>query len=224
MSEKINYEKLLENVKEFVDKSKSEEYFLNLIQIFDDNCNIQEIISSSVYISEYAFNKNNYFLILKLGLKIAQIYINNIQDFDLDVQYCISFYYLFQNVIKVLDKDTQNLSNMLIKLYFYQIMKEIFEMKKKEFKHSYYKEFKSSFNELCDKLKEELNKIKTNIYSILNSDSSDFEIELKNNLYSIVESLSNENKLIEINPNDLNDNEEYYLISYDWGIKYYNFF
>ena len=166
MSEKINYEKLLENVKEFVDKSKSEEYFLNLIQIFDDNCNIQEIISSSVYISEYAFNKNNYFLILKLGLKIAQIYINNIQDFDLDVQYCISFYYLFQNVIKVLDKDTQNLSNMLIKLYFYQIMKEIFEMKKKEFKHSYYKEFKSSFNELCDKLKEELNKIKTNIYSI----------------------------------------------------------
>ena len=102
-------------------------------------------------------------------------------------------------------------------------MKEIFEMKKKEFKHSYYKEFKSSFNELCDKIKEELNKIKNNIYSILNNDSSDFEIELKNNLYTIVESLSNENKLTEINPNDLNDNEEYYLISYDWGIKYYNF-
>ena len=56
--------------------------------------------------------KNNYFLILKLGLKIVQIYINNIKDFDLDIQYCISFYCLFQNVIKVLDKDTQNLSNM----------------------------------------------------------------------------------------------------------------
>ena len=223
MSEKINYEKLLENVKEFVDKGKNEEYFLNLILIFDNSCSIQESISSSVYISEYAFNKNDYFLILKLGLKIAQIYINNIQDFDSDVQNCISFYFLFQNVIKVLDKDIQNLSNMLIKLYFYEIMKELFEMKKKEFKQSYYKEFKSSFNELCNKLKEELNNIKNNIYSILNNDSSDFEIELKNNLYKIVENLSNENKLTEINPNDLNENDEYYLISYDWGIKYYNF-
>ena len=59
MSEKINYEKLFEKVKEYVDKNGCPEYFLNLIQIFDYSCSFQDLISSSPYISEYAFKIRN---------------------------------------------------------------------------------------------------------------------------------------------------------------------
>ena len=222
MSEKINYEKLFEKVKEYVDKNGCPEYFLNLIQIFDYSCSFQDLISSSPYISEYAFKINNYILVLKLGIKISEIYLNNTQDFDLIIQNAISYYFLFQNVIKVLNKDPENISSLLIKLYFYEIMKEILEKNKSDFKNNIHKEFKLSFRELCIKLKEKLENIKINEYSIVTQDSLDFDNELKNNLYNVIDNL-NKNKIKNLTSEDLKDNEEYYLLSFDWAIKYLNF-